>query len=169
MSAGPETEARADQGVDASASIGAQLAAARKARKLDVVKVAHELKLDVAVIRALENDDAAALPASIFVKGYLRSYARLVGLPEQELLGKYAQQAKELPPLTVTGIKQPAPFFRLPSVRLLRNVMLLLLLVIMLWLAWPFAERLLDSRQGQQGEQQDEEAPGHLELPAAGR
>lgn len=165
MSAGPETEAGTGQGVDPSASIGARLAAARKARKLDVDKVAHELKLDAAVIRALENDDGAALPAPIFVKGYLRSYARLVDLPEQELLANYAQQANEPPPLTVTGIKRPAPFFRLPSARLLRNVMLLLLLVMMLWLAWPFAARLLESRDGQQ----DEQAPGHLELPVMGR
>ncbi len=165
MNAGPETETGSGQGVDTTASIGAQLAAARKARKLDVDRVARELNLNVAVITALENDDGAALPAPIFVKGYLRSYARLVGLPEEELVRSYAQQAHEPPPLTVTGVKPTVRFFRLPSARLLRNIVLLLLLVILLWLAWPFAERLLESREGQQ----DEQAPGHLELPAVGR
>lgn len=166
MSAGPETEAGPGQGVDAEASIGARLAAARKARKLGVDKVARELKLDVSVIDALEKDAAAALPAPIFVKGYLRSYARLVGLPEQELVSQYAQQVNELPPLTVSGVRQSTPFFRLPSFRLLRNVMLLLLLAVVLWQAWPYAARLLDSRdEPRQGEQ----TPGHLELPAAGR
>ncbi|MDH3978944.1 MAG: helix-turn-helix domain-containing protein [Gammaproteobacteria bacterium] len=165
MNAAPGTETGLGLGVDATASIGAQLTAARKARKLEIDKVAHELKLDVAVIRALENDDGAALPAPIFVKGYLRSYARLVGLPEDGLVRSYAQQVGELPPLTVTRVKRPALLFRLPSTRLLRNIVLLLLLLIMLWLAWPFVERLLDSRGGQQLEQ----TPGHLELPAAGR
>jgi cytoskeleton protein RodZ len=166
MNAGSETEAGPGPGIDTAVSIGAQLAAARKARKLDVDRVARELKLDVAVIKALENDDGAALPAPIFVKGYLRSYARLVGLPDEELIRNYAQQAHEPPPLTVTGIRPPVRFIRLPSARLVRNIVLLLLLVIMLWLAWPFAERLLESRNGQT---QDEPAPGHLELPAAGR
>ncbi len=164
MSVGPETENAPEQGVGAAASIGAQLAAARKALKLDVDKVARELKLNVAVIEALENDAAAALPAPIFVKGYLRSYARLVGLPEDALVSSYAQQAGELPPLTVAGTSRPVPLLRLPSTRLLRNVVLLLLLLIMLWLAWPFVERLLESRDGQQIEQ----TPGQLELPPAG-
>jgi cytoskeleton protein RodZ len=164
MNVGPETENTPGRRDDAAASIGAQLAAARKALKLDVDKVAHELKLDVAVIEALENDVAAALPAPIFVKGYLRSYARLVGLPEDALVRSYAQQVGELPPLTVAGITRPAPLLRLPSTRLLRNVVLLLLLLIMLWLAWPFVERLLESRDGRQTEQ----TPGQLELPPAG-
>jgi cytoskeleton protein RodZ len=164
MNAGPETEATPKHGVDAS-SIGARLAAAREARKLDIGRVARELKLDVAVIEALENDDSTALPAPIFVKGYLRSYARLVGLPEEELLRIFALQADELPPLTVARVEQSSPFFRLPSVRLLRNIVLLLLLVIMLWLAWPFARQLLESHDGQQ----DEQTPGRLELPSVER
>ena len=165
MSAGPETEAGSGQQAGAAAaSIGAQLVAARQARKLDRAMVARELKLDVAVVEALEQDNAAALPAPIFVKGYLRSYARLVGLPEEQLVRTYAQQVDDLPPLTVTRIKAKTPLFRLPSSRLLRNVVLLLLLVIMLWLAWPFVDRLLESR-----DVQDEQAPGRLELPAAGR
>ena len=166
MSAGQETEADTEQRTGAtSASIGAPLVAARTARKLDVETVARELKLDVAVVRALEQDNAAALPAPIFVKGYLRSYARLVGLPESELVLSYAQQVDELPPLTVTRIKTKTPMFRLPSTRLLRNVVLLLLLLIMLWLAWPFVERLIETRETLQ----EEQTPGRIELPPAGR
>ena len=164
MSAGPETESGADHPVDGSASIGAQLAAARKARNLDIDRVARELKLDAAVIEALENDDSAALPAAIFVKGYLRSYARLVGLPEHRLLNSFSRQPDELPPLTVTRVERKVPLVGLPSTRLLRNIVLVLLLLIMLWLAWPFVDRLLESR-----DVQDEQAPGRLELPAAGR
>jgi cytoskeleton protein RodZ len=164
MSAGPETETGRDQAIDATASIGEQLTAARKARKLDIERVARELKLDVAVIEALENDDSTALPAAIFVKGYLRSYARLVGLPEQQLLDSFAEQASDPPQLVVRRVARKTPLLGLPSVRLLRNIVLLLLLLVMLWLAWPFAERLLESR-----DVQDEQVPGRLELPAVDR
>jgi cytoskeleton protein RodZ len=142
-------------------SPGARLSAARKERKLSRKAVADELKLDVNMVEALEQDDKAALPAAIFVKGYLRRYARLTGLPEDELVSDYADTTGELPPLTVVAIKRKKSFIQLPSVRLLRNIILLLLAVIMLWLAYPFVERLIASR----GQLAEESAPGHLELP----
>lgn len=163
MSSAQETETGAAAAAGSTASPGAQLEAARKERGLDVYRVARELNLDPAIIEALEQDNRDALPAPIFVKGYMRSYARLVGLPEAELVRAYAQQADDLPPLTVSRIRQSRPLLGLPSARLLRNIALLLLLLIMLWLAWPFVDRLLDSREGEQ----EQEVPGHIELPPA--
>jgi cytoskeleton protein RodZ len=142
-------------------SPGARLSAARKERKLTLKAVADELKLDVSMVEALEQDDKAALPSAIFVQGYLRRYARLTGLPEDELVSDYVDTTGELPPLTVVAIKRKKSFIRLPSARLLRNIILILLAVIMLWLAYPFVERFIASR-GQSGE---EPAPGHLDLP----
>jgi len=144
-------------------SPGARLSAARKERKLSLKAVADELKLDVSMVEALEQDDRTALPAAIFVQGYLRRYARLTGLPEDELVSDYADTTGELPPLSVVAIKRKKSFVRLPSARLLRNIILILLAVIMLWLAYPFVERFIASR-GQSGE---EPAPGHLDLPPA--
>jgi cytoskeletal protein RodZ len=115
------------------------------------------------MVVALEQDDRTALPAAIFVKGYLRRYARLTGLPEDELVRDYSDSVGEPPPLSVVAIKRKKSFVRLPSARLLRNIILTLLAVIMLWLAYPFVERFIASR-GQSGE---EPAPGHLDLPQA--
>jgi len=127
--------------------------------------VADELKLDVRMVEALERDDKAVLPAAIFVQGYLRRYARLMGLPEDELVRDYTESTDEPPPLTVVAIKRKTPFFRLPSGRVLRNFILLLLAVIMLWLAYPFVERFIASR----GQPVEEQVPGRLELPPANR
>jgi cytoskeletal protein RodZ len=149
-------------GVDRK-SIGARLSAARTERKLDRRAVANELHLDVRTIDALENDDKAELPAAIFVKGYLRNYARLVGLPEDEIVRDFAEQSGDPPPLTVVSINDRTPFFRLPSARLLRNIILLLLAIILLWLAYPFVERLIQSR----GQEIQQVIPGRLELPPA--
>jgi cytoskeleton protein RodZ len=160
MSAGQDTEGNTTAGND-RLSIGARLAAARKKCELDIRVVANELNLDAKIVSALENDDTAALPAAIFVKGYLRNYARLVGLPEDEVVRDYAAQTGEPPPLTVVTLGGKTPFFQLPSARLLRNIILVLLAVILIWLAYPFVERLVESR----GQATQEPVPGRLELP----
>ena len=144
-------------------SPGARLAAARENQQLSVSAVAQELKLDPRVIEALESDDRDALPAATFVQGYLRRYARLTGLPEDELVRDYADSVDELPPLTVVSVKRKTPFFRLTPARVLRNIFRLLLAMIMVWLAYPFVERMIASR----GESGEESAPGRLELPPA--
>lgn len=160
MSADQDTDGSTTAGGDRS-SIGARLAAARKKCELDIPVVANELNLDANIITALENDDTAALPAAIFVKGYLRNYARLVGLPEDEMVRDYVAQTGEPPPLTVVAIKSKTPFFQLPSTRLLRNIILVLLAVILIWLAYPFVERLIESR----GQATQESVPGRLAIP----
>jgi DNA-binding XRE family transcriptional regulator len=61
MSAGQDTdETNAAAGND-PLSIGARLAAARKACELDQRVVANELHLDLGTIEALENDDKATM------------------------------------------------------------------------------------------------------------
>ncbi len=162
MSAGPDTDGSTAAGND-RLSIGARLAAARKACELDIRVVANELNLDTSIIAALESDDTAALPAAIFVKGYLRNYARLVGLPEDEMVRDYAAQTGEPPPLTVISLGGKTPFIQLPSARLLRNIILILLAVILVWLAYPFIERIIDSR----GQATQVPEPGRLELPVS--
>lgn len=164
MSAGQDNEAGSGRARGGEpASIGSRLASAREARNLTIAQVADNLHLDARFVEALERDDRNALPSPIFVKGYLRGYAGMVGLPAEDLVREYTALAGEPPPLTVVRINQKVPFFQLPSTRVLRKVILLLLAAIMLWLAYPFAEQLLDRR----GETGEETLPGHLELPPA--
>ncbi|QXP83855.1 RodZ domain-containing protein [Methylococcus sp. Mc7] len=76
-------------------SAGQRLRAAREARRLGVDKVARELHLSAGIIGALERDDYASLPPPAFVRGYLRNYARLLDLPEQEIVDAYNRVAGE--------------------------------------------------------------------------
>ncbi len=141
--------------------IGAMLRTARNQRNLQIEQVAKELHLDARVITAIENDDQAALPEPIFVQGYLRSYARLVGLPGDELVRRYCAQGPNPPPLSVIGPRRKAPLLPLPSARLVRGVILALLAGILVWLAYPVVERLVLGRGGETEVQQ----PGRLGLP----
>jgi cytoskeletal protein RodZ len=163
MSVNREDDAGDSLAASGRMSPGARLSAARKGRELSLKAVADELKLDVRMVVALEQDDWDALPAAIFVKGYLRRYARLTGLPEDELVDDYSGSLGEPPPLSVVALKTKKSLVRLPSARLLRNIVLILLAMIMLWQAYPFVARFIASR----GQSVEESAPGHLDLPPA--
>lgn len=73
-------------GAPAVPSPGAQLRRAREARGESVSEVAFALKLSPRQIDALERDDFAALPGTAFVRGFLRNYARYLGLDAAPLL-----------------------------------------------------------------------------------
>ena len=70
-------------------SPGRALAAARQARKLEIVRVATELRLAPETIEALERDDFDHLPSPVFVSGYIRTYARLLGMDPQPLIARF--------------------------------------------------------------------------------
>ncbi len=64
----------------------AALATARQAQNLSVADAARQLKLSVSQIEALEAGDFGKLPGTIFVRGFIRNYARLLKLDADALL-----------------------------------------------------------------------------------
>ncbi len=65
---------------DLELSPGRRLRQARRRRGYEIGQVARELRLPLDRVAALENDNYEGLPAPVFVAGYLKTYARLVGL-----------------------------------------------------------------------------------------
>lgn len=74
-------------------STGARLRNAREQLGLSQQAVAERLCLKVSTVRDIEEDKVPADLASTFLRGYIRSYARLVHIPEEELLPMMAKQA----------------------------------------------------------------------------
>ena len=74
-------------------STGERLRSAREQMGLTQQNVAERLCLKLSTVRDLEEDKAPADLASTFLRGYIRSYARLVHVPEEELLPMMAKQA----------------------------------------------------------------------------
>lgn len=64
----------------AQAACGARLRQAREAQGMSVEDVAARLKMPLRVVQALENDDWERAGAAVFVRGQLRSYAKLLGI-----------------------------------------------------------------------------------------
>ena len=107
-----EAEPAADQTADKPAdkpSPGRALAAARTGLNLSVADVSQQIKYGVKQIAAIEADDYAKLPGTTFVRGMIRSYAKLVQLDPQPLLADLSR--RDIPaPVTVdlrTGGQEP--------------------------------------------------------------
>lgn len=76
---------------------GEQLRSAREAAGLELADVATRLKMPVRVVRSLEEEDWSRLGAPVFVRGQLRSYARLLGIDAEPVIDA-AEVAPVAPP-----------------------------------------------------------------------
>lgn len=81
---------------------GQRLREAREAKGLSVQDVAKALHMSTAYVKALEADDYERLPEAAFVKGYLRNYARLTGLPSDDVANMFSQVMAEEPAKNTT-------------------------------------------------------------------
>ena len=75
--------------------IGAVLTEARERLGLSIEEAALQLRLGSRQVQALENNDYASLPGVTFVRGFLRNYARLLGLDPESLLQALRSHTQE--------------------------------------------------------------------------
>lgn len=99
----------ADGKNDTALGLGERLRSARKARALTLEQAAFTLRLEVPVLRALEDERYEALGAAVFVRGHLRAYAKLLGLSEEAVLAAYraADPMADAPPKVTREIEKP--------------------------------------------------------------
>ena len=70
-------------------SCGKLLSSERQAKDLSIKDVARELRIDSSIIKKLENNEFQLIEAPVFVKGYLRQYAGLLGLKIDMVIDSY--------------------------------------------------------------------------------
>lgn len=75
-------------------SPGERLRVAREQSGLSLKEVASHLNLSHEKIESLERGQVDQLAAPVFVAGYLRAYAKLVGLPEDEIIADFKALAE---------------------------------------------------------------------------
>jgi cytoskeletal protein RodZ len=68
---------------------GKVLADARLARRMTLQQVSTATKIPVSKLQALERDEIEALPGGIFTRGFVRSYAEVVGLDPQATVADF--------------------------------------------------------------------------------
>lgn len=103
----------ADTSSPVKLSPGECLKQARERVGLSPEQIAKDLHLDTRIIRSIEVDRFKDVGAPVYVKGYLRRYAKLVGLTEDGILASYAALSDT--PLTIDPI--PASHGSIPEPR----------------------------------------------------
>ena len=73
----------------AEISVGLRLQKARMEKKLSQVQVAEKLFLTTQIIECLDDGAFERIPKKAFIRGYIRAYARVVGLEGSELVAAY--------------------------------------------------------------------------------
>ncbi len=82
----------------AEEGFGQYLRSQRELRQISLEEVAAGTKIGIHLLRALEEERWESLPAEVFVKGFIKSYAEYIGLdPEDTLLRYEAIKQKEAP------------------------------------------------------------------------
>ena len=84
-------------------SIGSTLQKARKAAMFSLDHVASQTHLPKEVIESLENEQFDKLPDAVFVRGYIRAYAKLLGVDSQPLIDSYNATQFEEPEIVPTA------------------------------------------------------------------
>lgn len=95
----PVSETVAQSGADLSQmKPGARLRYTREQKNLSVQYVADSLYLGTHIINAIENDDYDSLPSAVFIRGYLRNYAKLLEVPGEAVIEAYDLMGQKPPP-----------------------------------------------------------------------
>src|SRR5687767_12001268 len=74
-----------------SASLGEKLRQAREERGISISEVAEQTRISSLYLKSIEDDNYKPLPGGIFNKGFVKAYAKYVGIDEQEALQDYAR------------------------------------------------------------------------------
>lgn len=78
-------------------SFGEKLKLEREKRKITLDQISASTKIGTRMLQALEEDRFTQLPGGIFNKGFVRAYARVVGLDEDQAVADYLQASGEAP------------------------------------------------------------------------
>jgi cytoskeleton protein RodZ len=127
-----------DQPAEAVATVGQQLRAARESAGLSVQDVAQSLKYSPRQIELIEVDNYAALPGNTVVRGFVRSYARLLKVEADGLLQMLEQRLPKAesdvrPPDNMGVANQPGDGQKMPVLRAAAIVLALTAMLLVLW------------------------------------
>lgn len=72
-----------------SLSFGQYLQTLRLEKKISLEKVSEETRIGLGMLKLIEKEEHDKLPAEVFVKGFLRAYARAIGADGGEAVRRY--------------------------------------------------------------------------------
>jgi cytoskeletal protein RodZ len=75
-------------------SIGTYLRRERELRQISLEELVQTTRVPLRMLQRIEEDRFAELPGEVFARGFLRSYARALGLDADALLERFARDQK---------------------------------------------------------------------------
>ena len=108
-------------------SIGHQLRAAREARAMSIEEISRATRIPMGSVERIENGHFDDLPGEVFVRGFLRAYARAVQLPVDDVLAHYTA-SRRIAWVTPMPLASPEKRSRAPRVGVAIAFVLLLVL-----------------------------------------
>lgn len=79
-----------------SLSLGEKLRQAREEQGISISEIAEQTRISPHYLKSIENNEFKVLPGGIFNRGFVKSFARYVGLDEAEALQDYATAIGEI-------------------------------------------------------------------------
>lgn len=93
-------------------NLGEDLKKAREEKGLTLSQAAEKTRISRTFLEALENGEYSVIPGEVFVSGFLRSYARELGLREKEVMARYKEavgQSQSVSTDAPVAASKPAP------------------------------------------------------------
>jgi|ERR1700693_5045271 len=81
-------------------SLGDEFRAAREARHLSLSDVSEQLHIRSVYLQSIEDEDWASIAAPVYVRGFVRTYARFLGLDPEEAAARYEELIGYTPRVT---------------------------------------------------------------------
>src|SRR2546426_4293227 len=117
------------------ASFGEELRREREIRGISLKEIADATKISKRFLEAIERNDHRTLPAPVFTRGFIREYARYLGLNADDIVNRYNYAAagddriEKSPHLERLAQREPKQGIPPPYKRIDRNVYVLVLIV----------------------------------------
>jgi cytoskeletal protein RodZ len=90
-------------------TLGTYLRSAREARGIDLHDAAQQTRISVNYLKAMEEEDFSRLPGEVFIRGFLKSYARFLSLEEAEVIKRYGElKPPQQPQPAISGQREEA-------------------------------------------------------------
>ena len=115
---------------DGAPTVGALIAEARAAKGRDLEAIARETRVPLRHLMAIEADDHDALPALPYALGFVKAFARAVGLDAEAVGARFRAETRLAPHVPSVSVLEPVDEARLPSRGLAFGAFGLLVLVL---------------------------------------
>ncbi len=91
------------------AALGDEFRAARESRGLSLEEVHERIHLRPAYLEAIESEDWASIGEPVYVRGFLRTYARFLGLDGERAVAQFGAKSQSETPIVRTAMSASAP------------------------------------------------------------